>query len=90
MKQLNELLELLQKFEELFDGTLSTWKIDQLDSELKEDSNPICSRPYPVLKVHEEMLKKEVERLVLLGFLKVANDSEWGDPSFAQSQPKPN
>ena len=36
------------------------------------------------------MLKKQVEHLVLLGVLEVANDSEWGDPSFAQSKPKPN
>ena len=36
------------------------------------------------------MFKKEVERLVLLGFLQVANDSEWGSPSFAQPKPKSN
>ena len=36
------------------------------------------------------MFKKEVERLVLLGVLEVANDSEWLDPSFAQPQTKPN
>ena len=35
------------------------------------------------------MFKNEVERLVLLGFLEVANDSEWGSPSFAQPKPKP-
>ena len=28
MTQRNELIKLLQKFEELFDGTLGTWKID--------------------------------------------------------------
>ena len=33
--QRNELLELLQKFEELFDGILGTWKTDRVDSELK-------------------------------------------------------
>ena len=40
--------------------------------------------------LHEEMLKKEVERLVLLGVLDAANDSEWGSPSFAQPKPKSN
>ena len=53
MTQRNELLKLLQKFEEFLDGTLSTWKTDPVDSELKEDAKPICSQPYPVLKVHE-------------------------------------
>ena len=90
MTQRNDLLKLLQKFEELFDGTLGTWKIDPLDFELKEDAKPICSRPYPIPKVHEEMFKKEVERLVLLGVLEVANDSEWGAPSFSQTKPKSN
>ena len=36
------------------------------------------------------MFKKEVERLVLLGFLKVINDSEWGAPYFAETKPKSN
>ena len=66
MTQRNELLKLLQKFEELSDGTLYTWKIDPVDFELKYDSTLICSRPYPVPKVHKEIFKKEFERLVLL------------------------
>ena len=49
---------------------------------------PICSRLYPVTKVHEEMFKKEFERLLLLGLLELANDSEWGPPSFSQPKPK--
>ena len=36
------------------------------------------------------MSKKEVGNLALLGFLEVANDSEQGDPSFAQPKPKSN
>ena len=64
--QRNELLSLLQRFEELFDGTLGTWKIDPVEFELKEKTNPICLRTYPVLKVNKEKFKSEVERLVLL------------------------
>ena len=55
--QRNELIELLQHFENLFNGTLVTWITDLLDSELKEDTNPILSRPYPVPKVHKEVCK---------------------------------
>ena len=33
--QCNELLKLLQKFKELFDLTLGTWKSDPLELELK-------------------------------------------------------
>ena len=66
MTQRNDLLKLLQKFEELFDRTLGTWKTDQVYLDLKEDAKPVCLRPYPVPKVHEEIFKKGVDRLVLL------------------------
>ena len=51
---------------------------------------PICLQQYTVPKVHEELFKKEAKRLVLLGVLKVENDSELGSPSFAQPKPKLN
>ena len=35
-------------------------------------------------------LLKEVEPLVVLGFLERENDSEWGDPSFARPKTKSN
>ena len=53
MTQRNEVLKLLQKFKEMFDGTLGTWKTDPVHFRLKEDAKPICLRPYPVPKVHE-------------------------------------
>ena len=37
IKQRKELLELLQKFEEFFDGTIETWKTDQVDFESLKD-----------------------------------------------------
>ena len=51
--QRNELLKLLQIFEELFDGTLGTQKTYPVVFKLKQDSKPIFSQPYPVPKVHE-------------------------------------
>ena len=41
MTQLNELIKSLQIFEELFNGSLGTWKIDPEDFELKEYAKPI-------------------------------------------------
>ena len=90
MTQCNELLQLLQKSEELFAGTLDTWKTYPVDFGLKKDVKPICSRTYPVPKVHVEILKKEVKRLFILGFLEIANDPEWVAPSFTQTKPKSN
>ena len=51
---------LLKIFEELFDGKLVTWETGSVEFDLKENANPIFSRPYPVLKVQKEMFKKEV------------------------------
>ena len=42
MTQHNELLKPFQKSEELFNGTLGTWKTDPLDFELKDNAKPIC------------------------------------------------
>ena len=80
MTQRYYLLKLLQKFEELFDGTLGTYKTDQVYFYLGEDANQLCSQPYPVPKLHDGMFKNEVECLVILGVLKVKNYSEWVAP----------
>ena len=90
MTQRNELLKLLQKFEQFLYGTVGTWKTYPAELQLKEDAKPIFSQPYPVQNVHEEIFKKEVDSLVLLGSLKVANDPEWGAPYFAQTKPESN
>ena len=55
----NKLLESLKQFEWLFNGTLGAWITDPVDFELKEGLNPICSIPYPVPKLHEEIKKKK-------------------------------
>ena len=53
MTQSHDLLKLLQKFEDLFDGTLGTWKTDPVDFELKYDAKSIFLQPFLVPKVHE-------------------------------------
>ena len=73
--QRNYLIKLLQEIKWLSYGTISTLKTHPVDFKLKEDMKPICPRSYPVPKVHEEMFKREIEHLVRLGFLEVANDS---------------
>ena len=80
----HRLLQLLKKFEYLFDGTLVTWNTTPLELELKNYVKPVCLRPYPVPKVHKTMFKKEVKRLVSLVVLEEANDSEKGETYFAQ------
>ena len=43
--QPNELLKLLQNFEEYFDETLGTRKIDPVDFQLKHNVKPTCLQP---------------------------------------------
>ena len=44
----------------------------------------------PFSEVTRGNVKNEVERLVLLGFLDVENDSEWLSPFFVQPKSKSN
>ena len=73
---------LLDKYEPLFDGTLGKWTGEPYHIELKPDAIPYHARPYPVPKIHEQTLRKEVERLCELGVLTRINHSEWGAPTF--------
>jgi len=50
----NKLLGLLNKFKELFDGTLGDWKTEPVSSELKGGAKPYHGRPYPVPKVRTQ------------------------------------
>ena len=81
----HRILHLLNKFEDLFDGTLGTWKTTTVDLELKDDAKPVCLRPYPVPKAHETMFKKEVERIFNLGLFEESNDSN-GDHLLLHNQ----
>ena len=84
------LLNLLRKIEDLFGGTFGTWNTTLVEFQLNDNSRPVCSQPYPIPRVHGLIKKKEVERLVRLGVIEEANESEWGAPSFAQPKAKTN
>ena len=69
----HSLLQILNTFEDMFDGMLGTCNTTPVELELKENVELVCLRPYPVRKVHKTMSKKEVEMLVNFGFLGEAN-----------------
>ena len=77
-----KLLKLLRDFEQLFDGTLGDWKTEPAHLELKENISPFHGRAYQVPRIHRDTLRKEVDRLVQLGVLKLENDSQWASPTF--------
>ncbi len=67
--QQKKLLQLLMKYELLFDGTLGDWKTKPVSFQLKEGASLYHDQAFPVLKIHKDTLIKEVERMVKLGVL---------------------
>ena len=78
----NKLLDLLTKYEDLFDGTLGDWNTEPVSYDIKDGAKPHHSRAYPVPHAHKETLKKELNRLCELGVLEWQPESEWASPSF--------
>ncbi len=67
--QQKKLLQLLKKYESLFDGTLGDWKTKPVSFQLKEGVSMYPGQAFPVPKIHKDTLIKEVERLAKLGVL---------------------
>ena len=53
----------------LFDSALGAWHTKPVDLELIDDVEPVLLFLYSVPIVNEAMFRKEVDRLVSLGFL---------------------
>jgi len=80
--QKQQLKTLLEEFKTLFDGTLGSWKDQQINIELKEGVKPYHARAFPIPKSREETFKKEISRLCQIGVLRKVNHSEWAAPAF--------
>jgi hypothetical protein len=77
----NNLLDLLRKYEHLFDGTLGNFETSEVKLELKGDANPNHAKAFPVPRNHRNTLKYEIERLAKLGVFKRCSASKWADPT---------
>jgi hypothetical protein len=80
--QQKKLLQLLKKYELLFDGTLGDWKTKPVSFQLKEGVSLYHSQALPVPKIHKDTIIKEVERLVKLRVPERQPASEWASPLF--------
>ncbi len=80
------MLNLLTKYEDLFDVTLGDWNTEPVSFELKDGAKPHHGRAYSVPHAHKETLKKELNRLCELGVLEWQPESEWASPSFIVPQ----
>ena len=72
----------MQKYEELFDGTLGDFQTDPVGFDLNLGAKPYHGRAFPVPHAQKDVFKKEVNRLAGLGVLKPQPRSEWGSPAF--------
>ena len=54
-----QLLALLKRFEDLFQGKLGTWNCPPVDLELKPGSKSYHRRPYTSPRVYVDQVKKE-------------------------------
>ena len=86
MKQRQALHTLLEKYSDLFQGQLGEWPKMEVTVELTKDAVPFhCGRPIRIPHIHFETLKKEAQRLVDIGVLKVVGGTKagpWCAPSF--------
>ncbi len=80
--QQKKLLQLLKKYESLFDGALDDWRTKPVLFQLREGVLPNHCQAFPVPKIHKDTIIKEVERLCELGVLERQPASEWALPSF--------
>ena len=77
-----KLLNVLEKYEDLFDGTLGAFKTKPIRLEVKPGELPYHAHPFQIPKIHKETLKKELNWLCSIGVLRKCSDSQWASPSF--------
>ena len=72
--------ETFRKFEELIEGCLGLMPGEPYS--LKRNAESAHASTFTVSQKHLKIMKDEVNRLIELGVLRQANDSEWSAPSF--------
>ena len=75
-KQQMELQELLAKFSSLIDGNLGQYNKRKFHIDLKEGSIPVHAKPYPIAHSHQQVFKRELDKLVHLGVLRKCSTTE--------------
>ena len=83
-----KLLNVLEKYKDLFDGTLGAFKTKPIKLEVKPGELPYHVHPFQIPKIHKETLKKELKELCKIGILRKCLDSQCARPSFIM--PKKN
>jgi hypothetical protein len=77
-----DLLQVLQKNDEMFDGTLGVYPHNKVHFDIDPNVKPVHSRPYTIPQIHLKIFKKELIHLVRIGVLEAQQEIEWASPSF--------
>ena len=75
--QQNDLKELLQQFDTLFDGKLKKYNGKPVHLDVDPNATPHRSKVYSVPQTHHKVFKEELERLVEIGVLEPAGRALW-------------
>ena len=67
----------LEKYNELFDGTLGLCPHQKVYIQVEEGAVPKHSHPYDVPNIHLDTFKAELKYLVEIGVLSKTDASEW-------------
>ena len=68
-EQKDSLQILLNKYKNLFDGSLGDFNFPPIKLEVKSNTEPVHSRPFHVPRIHRYTLYKEIQRMAALGIL---------------------
>ena len=82
VKHKDSLLKLLQKYEEMFDGTLGKYTDSDYAIELQKEAKPYHTQPILIPNIHDPVLSKKVDKFINLEVLKKINNSQSKVPTF--------
>ena len=72
---------MLDKYKDLFDGSLRDFNVPPIKLEVREGTEPVHSRPFPVPHINKENVYKEIQRMLALNVLKKVSCRAWASPN---------
>ena len=77
-----QLLSVMRKHEDLFQGRVGKWTGEPVDIKLKPGVKPYHAKAYRVPQAYMKLFKNEIDRLVEIGTLSPVTETEWASPTF--------
>eukprot|EP00957_Ditylum_brightwellii_P063945 4851162-Ditylum_brightwellii.AAC.1 len=75
--QKDTLLSVIQKHQQMFDGTLGKYPHNSFHNDIDPDAKPVYSRPCSIPCIHLNTFNMELEHYVKTGLLAQQNKNEW-------------